>query len=160
MGCRSKRSKGRKSSKFSESQIEIIKNFNAFGVNILKHSTIYGIFVSTEEVFGSDEIKERVIGFSSKPLDTLSYEDSIEDKGKNISYGIIGDKTCLVNKDFDLELLAADDENPLDDEFGLLSMLQEAVDEGLCVFHKEIDILYLEKLGKIEEDISNDIRER
>ena len=160
MGCRSKKAKGRKSSKFNESQIEIIKNFNAFGVNILKHNTIYGILVSTEEELETGAINERVIGFVSEPIDKISYEDAIEDKAKNITYGVIGDKTCLVDKNFDLEILANDAESPLDDEFGLLSMLQQAVEEGLCVFHREVDILYLERLEEIEEDASNDIKER
>lgn len=155
------RNKGKKASKkvFNKNQIDIIKFFKDFGINILKHKTIYGIMVGAVEhgQFEYDEVK--LVGFVSTPLEKISQDTVIDDKSTGIAYGIIGDTTCIVDEKF--ELNKVEDEYQVLDNCAILYWLQEAVDEGLCEFAKSFDILYLEELGMSEfEDISNDMNER
>jgi hypothetical protein len=161
LGSRSKKS-GNKSSigqRFNKTQIDIIKFFKDFNINILKHKTIYGVMVSGMEdgVYESDEVK--LIGFVSVPLVHLNQDDIIEDKLAGIQYSIIGDTTCLVDKNFNLSKL--EDEYCINDKCAILDFLQEAVDEGLCQFSKDFDVLYVEPIAFSEfEEVSNDINER
>lgn len=160
MGCRNKKKLGKKSSVFSAAQIGVIKDFNAFGINILKHKVIHGIMVSTNEDLETGDIIENVIGLISVPVDKISYEDDVVDNASGKRYGVIGDKTYIVDEKFDLEIVGASEES-LEDKFGLMSMLQEAVENGLCSYDKEFDIIYLERFDeKPKEDVDNDIDER
>lgn len=155
------RNKGKKASKqqFSKNQIDIIKFFKDFDINILKHRTIHGIMVGAGEydMCESDDVK--LIGFISVPMNNMNKDMIIEDKVSKINYGVIGDTTCIVDEKFNLDKL--EDEYQIVDNCSILSWLQEAVDEGLCKFAESFDILYLESIGVSSfEDLSNDMNER
>lgn len=155
------RNKGKKASKqqFNKNQIDIIKFFRDFQINILKHKTIHGIMVGAGEydMCVSDDVK--LIGFVSVPMDNINQDMVIEDKISKINYGVIGDTTCVVDEKFNLNKV--EDEYQVVDNCAILNWLQEAVDEGLCEFAKSFDILYLEPIGMSDfEDLSNDMNER
>lgn len=155
------RNKGKKASKqqFNKNQIDIIKFFRDFQINILKHKTIHGIMVGAGEydMCISDDVK--LIGFVSVPMDKINQDMVIEDKVSKINYGVIGDTTCVVDEKFNLNKV--EDEYQVVDNCAILNWLQEAVDEGLCEFAKSFDILYLEPIGMSDfEDLSNDMNER
>lgn len=155
------RNKGKKASKqqFNKNQIDIIKFFRDFNINILKHKTIHGIMVGAGEydMLVSDDVK--LIGFVSVPMDNINQDMIIEDKISKINYSVIGDTTCVVDEKFNLNKV--EDEYQVVDFCSILFWLQEAVNEGLCEFAKSFDILYLEPIGMSDfEDLSNDMNER
>jgi hypothetical protein len=155
------RNKGKNASKqqFNKNQIDIIKFFRDFQINILKHKTIHGIMVGAGEydMCVSDDVK--LIGFVSVPMDNINQDMVIEDKISKINYGVIGDTTCVVDEKFNLDKV--EDEYQVVDNCAILNWLQEAVDEGLCEFAKSFDILYLEPIRMSDfEDLSNDMNER
>lgn len=152
------RNKGKKASTLTKSQIDIVKFFRDFKINILKHKTIYGIMVGQTE--GGDEVDEvKLLGFVSVPLNGISQDNIIEDKVSGINYGIIGDSTVIMGEKSDLTMI--EDEYQIIDKCGIITWLQEAVDEGLCKIAKEFDIVYLEPIGMSEfEDLSCDMNER
>lgn len=160
MGSRNKKI-GKKASeqRFNKTQIDIIKFFKDFKINILRHKKIYGVMVATayEEGWESDDVK--LVGFVSVPIDKINQDTIIEDKTTGIQYGIIGDTTCIVDEKFDLKLVES--EYQILDMCAILDHLQEAVDEGLCEFDKSFDIIYVESVDVSEsEDLSNDMNER
>lgn len=160
MGSRSKKI-GKKASehKFNKNQIDIIKFFRDFKINILRHKKIYGVMVAAAycEGWESDDVK--LIGFISVPLDKINQDTVIEDKTTGIQYAVIGDTTCVVDKKFDLKLVES--EYQILDMCAILYHLQEAIDEGLCEFDDSFDIVYVEPVGISDfEDISNDMNER
>lgn len=146
MGCQNK-------SKFSNTQIDVIKKFRSMGVNILKHKKIYGIFVVSNEN-KKGEFDDIAIGFSSVPLDEVSYEDIVEDETNRRYFGIIGDKTIVVDENFDIEFLKEVEEG-IKDTHELLPLIQEAVESGLCEYDKEIDIIFLDYMNEFCEDETN-----
>lgn len=156
MGCRSK---GKKScqTKMTKSQIDVIKFFKDFGINILKHKTIYGVMVcAANPEYDTDDVK--LVGFISVPLNGIQYSEILVDRVTHDSWAVVGDNTVIVNKSFNLEEVG--DEFAILDRCNVLGQLQEAVDEGLCQFSKEFDIVYLEKVKADFEDVSDDINER
>jgi hypothetical protein len=161
MGSRSKKfgNKSCSGQKFNKTQIDIIKFFKDFNINILRHKTIHGIMVSGMEdgMYESDEVK--LIGFISVPLTSMCQDDIIENKMEGIQYSVIGDTTCLVDKNFNFKRL--EEEYCINDKCSILDFLQEAVDEGLCELSTDFDVLYVEPIAFSEfEEISNDINER
>lgn len=151
------RNKGKKSA-LTKSQIDVVKFFRDFGVNILRHKVIYGIMV-VEDESGNDVDSLKLVGFVSTPLDELSKDWTIEDKATKTVYGIFGNTTIVVDKNFCLENVEADFN--IYDKCCIMEELQEAVDNGLCSFAKEFDILFMDRAfdGSME-DLSNDINER
>lgn len=153
------RNKGKKASRqqFNKNQIDIIKFFRDFKINILKHKVIHGIMVGPmDEKYESDDVK--LIGFVSVPLEKISQDTVIKDKLSNKSYCIIGDSTCVVNGKFNLNKVES--EYNIIDNCAILYWLQEAVDEGLCEFTSNFDILFLDGGMSDFEDLSNDMNER
>ena len=146
MGCQNK-------SRFTKNQIEIIKFFKGFNVNILRHKKIYGIMVEPD-----NDAELKFMGFISVPLNDISKDDVIVNNITEDGYAIVADEVMCVDDKFDLE--DVEEEQLIVDRCGILSMLQAAVDEELCELNDEVDIVYIEKFSKNMEDPSDDMNER